>query len=133
MSFADMTFRLVPLERRTRGNTAPPTLTLIGKAGKTEDLVQLYLNQSLRRALGIERRYELLLNGRAIAVRAAGPKAQHPRTVSTAGASTVTVFGRDVLRVRPGERWEMPATIEDDHAWTYLPDELVRRMKGGVA
>lgn len=130
MGFADMTFRVVPLDRRPRGGS--PTLTLIGKAGKTEDPVLLMLNQSLRREIGIDRTYELLLNGRAIAVRAAGPKAQHARSVSTAGSSTITVFGREVLKVRPGERWEMVATIEDGHAWSYLPDALVARMRGAA-
>lgn len=94
--------------------------------------VKLMLNQALRTAVGIEREYELLLNGRAIAVRAAPPKAMHRRVVSASGQSTVTALGREVFRMQPGERFELPATIDDGHAWAYLPDTLVRRMKGGA-
>ena len=49
------------------------------------------------------------------------------------GQFSATRLVCDVLKLTPGESVQLVATLEDGHAWAYLPDELVRRMRGGAA
>lgn len=125
MSFRDMHWRVMaPQRARTsRG----PQLVL---RGCTDGAVRLTITRAAREAVGIRQDYELLLNGRAIAVRATTRDNPNRRRVQVgSGQSTITDVGRDILHVRQGERFELDVTVEDGHAWSVLPDALVARMK----
>ena len=128
--FAEMSWTLVPPEpRQTTPTRRKPTLRITMNA---KGMAYLSIPKAAIDQLRIDRHIELLVNGRAIAVRAADKDDRNARSIAKSNrTSGITAFATKVLHLRPGESVRMDATIEDGHCWAYLPDELVRRMREG--
>lgn len=131
MGFADMQWKVVPVDPDER-RRAQVFMRLFRPHGGGSG--NILLSSQLRKELHVGEAVELLLNGRAIAVRPADKGSQEPRKVSkSTGQFTASRVVVGLLRFEPGESVRLPATIEDGHAWAWLPDELVERMRGGAA
>lgn len=130
--FAEMTWRIVPPEPSKRGRTGgiPCMRITVNAKGNA----YLTVPRAAVKQLRIDRHIELLVNGRAIALRAAAKSDPNARTIAKSNHTTgCTAFAVNVLRMKPGESFRMEATIEDGHCWAYLPEELVRRMQSRAA
>lgn len=124
MGFADMSFKLI-VPNNTRGRRVTPTLRVATNAKGTG---RISINRVLRERLGIRQHVEILVNGKAIAVRACAANAQGARRVSKNGEATITDITQ-MLDVRPGESYLLDTELDPPHAIGYLPDALVLRMR----
>lgn len=104
-------------------------MRLAMKKGSGATYPVLWLSKAIVERLRITDRVVLLVNHHAIAVRAAEPNDPHARRIGKSRAFTVREFEH---LLRPTESWGMEAEIDEGHAVAYLPDELVRRMRGAA-
>ena len=130
MGFSDMTWKIVPPEPKP----APPKPKLrMRLACSAKGSGYLLVSRQVREQLCINGYVEVLVNGKAIAVRAADKHAQAPRTITkSTGQVTIAQLARNVFRMQPKESYRLDVEIEDGHAWAYLPDDVVRRMREGA-
>lgn len=131
MRFSDFEWRVVSPEPAVAARAA--TITIGRRRSSKANTAYLAINAQVRKALGINRHIELLINGKAIAIRPATATSPTARRVTTKNEVPISRLGIDVLRLAPGERYALPVTVEEGHAWALLPDELVRRMREGRA